>query len=129
MQILIRTNGFSLSSSLGNFIYNRAGVNFSRFGATIRKVEVYVADENGPKGGVDKTCVIKIKLDQSNEIVVKDVQDDLYIAIQRAVTRAKQALTKKRQKSKVFSRKRICNIEDFSEVLAIPQPDNAAATA
>ena len=46
-----------------------------------------MADENGPKGGIDKTCVVN-QTDQHSELVVKDIQADLYVAVGRVLVRA-----------------------------------------
>ncbi len=119
MQMLIRANGFLLNSSVKRYVNDRVSSIFSRFSGVIRKIEVYIADENGPKGGVDKTCVVKIKLDQVSEIVVKDVEADVYTVIQRALIRAKQSLAKHLQKSRVFMRKRISYVNDSPEALGI----------
>lgn len=107
MQILIRAQGIQLTEAIEQHISNRTHFILSRFSGVIRKIEVFIADENGPKGGVDKTCVVKIKTDERAELVVKDLEDDLYVAVARALARAKQSLSRRIQRGRVFKRKRV----------------------
>ena len=106
MQILIRAKGFPITEEINNHIRGRIYLMLSRFSGVIRKIEVYLADENGPKGGIDKACVVRIKTDQHSELVVKDIQADLYASVGRVLARAKQSLTRHIKRARVFDRKR-----------------------
>ena len=77
-----------------------------RFGTAIERVEVRVADINGPRGGIDKRCQIIVKLfsQGSNPIVVSATEDSLSAAIVYASDRAGRtvgrAIERRRQKRK-----------------------------
>ena len=51
-------------------------------------MDVTLSDLNGPRGGIDKRCLVQVKLDGLMSVVVEDVQSDLYTAINRAAGRA-----------------------------------------
>lgn len=106
MQILIRTKSFPITEAIENHINNRIHFMLSRFSNTIRKVEIFIADENGPKGGIDKLCIAKIKTDHHSDVVVKDIEADLYTAISRALARARQSLTRHIQQARRLERGR-----------------------
>jgi ribosome-associated translation inhibitor RaiA len=54
----------------------------------IRDVAVRLDDVNGPRGGRDMLCQILIDVPGRPMIVVRDVREDMYVAIDRAVKRA-----------------------------------------
>lgn len=63
-----------------------------RFGGRIRSVTVRLGDVNGPRGGVDKTCLVTIRFDASKRLVViEDADADAAVAIDRAADRASRA--------------------------------------
>lgn len=105
MQVFIRSKGFPITNALDNHIQSRIDFILPRFNDAIRKIEVFIGDENGPRGGVDKYCVVRIKTHQHSEVVVKDIADDLYIAIASALARAKQSLARTIEKSRTISRR------------------------
>jgi len=47
-----------------------------------------LSDINGPRGGLDKCCHLQVKLDRLQDVVIEDIEADLYIAIDRAANRA-----------------------------------------
>lgn len=105
MQVFINSNNFEMTEALSLHIKNRIEFTLSRFGGLVKKIVVSVSDENGPKGGVDKSCVIRIQTDTFSELVVKDKKSDVYAAVGRAIARAKHSLTKQVNRSKFLKRK------------------------
>lgn len=119
MQVMVRTKGFELTNAIDNHIRHRAQPIQVRFRDIIRKIEVYVSDENGPKGGIDKSCVVKIRTDNQSELVVKETEANAYLAITKALARARQALTRQSQKLRRKNHVRIATqLEEASETLA-----------
>jgi len=107
MQVLISSKGLQMTDTLSKHIQNRIEFTLSRFGSLVRNVVVSVSDDNGPKGGVDKSCVIRIKTDNSSELIVKDTKSDVYAAVGKAIARSKHALSKHVKRTRVFKRKRL----------------------
>ncbi|MGB5259488.1 MAG: HPF/RaiA family ribosome-associated protein [Gammaproteobacteria bacterium] len=95
MQIAIQARGFSLTDTLENHVSNRLGFTFSRASSRVRRVYVRLSDLNGPRGGVDKRCLIEVRLDGLPAVVVEDVQPDMYTAVDRAAGRAARTVMRR----------------------------------
>jgi len=94
MQIDIQALDFSLTDALRERVQRRIGFAFGGRDENIQRVEIRLSDINGPKGGEDMCCHIRVMLNHMPEIVIKDIQSDLYIAIDRAVDRAGRSVNR-----------------------------------
>lgn len=66
-----------------------------RFQDRVRSVRVRLADVNGARGGVDKKCLISVRLNRPHRVIVIDDTDaDDAIAIDRAAHRAARAVSR-----------------------------------
>ena len=100
MRILIRMAA-GLSPSLAPLARRRFAFALGRFGDRVRSLTVHLADLNGPRGGVDKHCLVAIRLTSPRRlIVIEDTDAKATVAIGRAadrgarvVARAVQTLT------------------------------------
>jgi ribosome-associated translation inhibitor RaiA len=54
-----------------------------------------LSDINGPRGGADKRCHVRVVLDGLHDVVIEDIEADLYVAIDRATDRAGRTLVRK----------------------------------
>lgn len=95
MQIAIQTHGFPLTGALEKHVQDRLRFTFSRVADRIRRVQVTLSDINGPRGGVDKRCLIEARLDGQPSIVIQDLQSDMYMAINRAAGRASRSVMRR----------------------------------
>lgn len=66
-----------------------------RFDARLSDVEVRVRDENGPRGGVDKICVIHASLLHGGRVVVSERGPDFFLAANQASHKLKRAVAKR----------------------------------
>jgi len=62
----------------------------SRFAPRITKVNVYIADHNGPNGGIDESCQIIVQMPGFTNLVAKTVDSDWIACIDRGTTRIGQ---------------------------------------
>jgi putative sigma-54 modulation protein len=88
MQVSIQSRSFALTDALRNRVQTRLGFTFSRASNRVNLVQVRLSDLNGPRGGIDKRCSIKVCMEGLPDVVVEDVQADMYHAIDRAADRA-----------------------------------------
>ncbi|MGF1644095.1 MAG: HPF/RaiA family ribosome-associated protein [Thiotrichales bacterium] len=95
MHIDLQANHLTLTEPLRKHIDLRLRMIMARVGHRITRVIVRLSDVNGPKGGLDKVCKIEIRLSGMPEIVVEDVQSDMYLAFDRAVARAGRTLARR----------------------------------
>jgi putative sigma-54 modulation protein len=83
----LKTAGGSPPASLVAHVERRLRFALSRFSGRIRRVDVFLADENGPRGGIDKTCRIVVRLRDGGDVVSEVSDVDWEIAVDRATTR------------------------------------------
>ena len=94
MRILIRMTA-GLSPSLAPLARRRLEFALRRFGARVRSLTVRVADLNGPRGGLDKRCLVTIRLTSPRRlIVVEDTDAEAEVAIGRAADRASRVVAR-----------------------------------
>ena len=101
MKVDIQARDFSLTDSI--LSYTRERIYFllgSRFDQ-IQRISVWISDVNGPKGGIDKRCQVRISLPRLKDIYVDDVQSDLYVAIFRATDRASRTINRRLRRLQV----------------------------
>jgi putative sigma-54 modulation protein len=81
MEVHLLAKQFPLTPALRGYAERRlrAGFAFARD---------RIGDLNGPRGGQDMLCHILVAVPGRPTLVVRDVHDDLYTAIDRAVKRA-----------------------------------------
>lgn len=92
MQVNIQARGFEQTEALRAYVEKRLQFALIRFEDRIVRVAVCLSDVNGPKGGVDKNCHIQVRLNGLPDIVVKDTEADLYVAVDRAAERVGRTL-------------------------------------
>jgi ribosome-associated translation inhibitor RaiA len=95
MKIGIQCRGFSLTSAIAGHVRKRLDFLLGRGIRRLRRVDVTLSDTNGPRGGIDKRCQIKVSLDGLRPVVIEDVQADLYTAIDRAAGRASRTVVRR----------------------------------
>lgn len=95
MQIVIQSRGFALTGALREHIERRVLFALGWADYQVRKVEVRVSDLNGPRGGEDKRCQIQILAAGIPEVLIQDIEVDLYVAVDRAADRAGRALARR----------------------------------
>lgn len=66
-----------------------------RFATKIEHVGVRLSDVNGPRGGVDKECRVRIRLHGLRVVLVTDVDAELRAAVDRACERAGRAVARR----------------------------------
>lgn len=75
-----------------------------RFQQRIRRIEVRLVDENGPKGGVDRRCVARARLDDGTQVVAEAKGSLVAIAIDRALRRIAQRIVKQQRRRQSMRR-------------------------
>lgn len=101
MQLLISTGGLRLTPEERQYVERRVGFALGRFGDRIGRVRLRLTDLNGPKGGIDKCCVITIRIIAAQEIRAEASAplplEAVDCASERASRAVKRALAKLRE--------------------------------
>ncbi|TNF35505.1 MAG: HPF/RaiA family ribosome-associated protein [Gammaproteobacteria bacterium] len=102
MQIEIQALNFDLTQPLRNHVRRRLDFALSGRYEHIQRILVRLSDINGPRGGTDKCCLIQVILPQLADVLIEDIEADLYNAINRAADRAGRTVSRKlaRQRDK-----------------------------
>lgn len=95
MKIDIKAQGFTLTEALRLQAERRVRFALGSTSGRLRNVVMRLADENGPRGGVDKRCTIRANLPGGPPVVIEHQEADLYVAIDRAADRAARALSRR----------------------------------
>jgi hypothetical protein len=82
-------------------IARKLGNRLGRFASSIERVTVRLSDVNGPKGGVDHRCVIKVVLSGLPSVVVERTDSALQRAINSAISAAGQAVRRSVQRRRM----------------------------
>ena len=95
MQIDIQSRDFSLTDALRSHAERRLRFALSCCDDRIQRVVMRLSDINGPRAGADKRCHLRVVLTGLPDVVVEDVEADLYVAVDRATDRAGRAVVRK----------------------------------
>ncbi|MEZ5739541.1 MAG: ribosome-associated translation inhibitor RaiA [Burkholderiaceae bacterium] len=113
MQIEIQARDFPLTAALRDHVEKRLRFALSRFSDRVQRVAVRLSDVNGPRGGQDKNCHLHVRLRGLPDIVVRNTESDLYVAVDRASGRAGRALRRGMVRaSAVFSRRSFARMQE-----------------
>jgi hypothetical protein len=107
----IRVAGVSLDQDDRAYIRQTLGMKLGKYAASIERVSVRVRDVNGPRGGIDQVCRIKVVLSglpsvvfQSQAASLKDAINGALSGVERAVRRRVQRRRIKTSQSVVVGR-------------------------
>ncbi len=87
MQIETRIQDTDLAEALRDYIERRLRFALGRFGSLVGRISVRICDLNGPRGGNDKSCRIRADVVPRGHAEVREVDADLYTAVDRATQR------------------------------------------
>lgn len=113
MQVHMVSPEFSLTPSLREYLERRLQAAFAPLRGKIADIAVRLRDLNGPRGGRDMQCQLSVTIPGKPEVVIREVQENMYNAIDRAVKRAAYRV------SQIASRQRLAG----RQVLRITEPD------
>ena len=65
-----------------------------RLGAIVPRVKVMFTDINGPRGGVDKRCLLEVKTEKSGVLVISSLASDWRTALDEGLDRLVRGLTR-----------------------------------
>ncbi len=94
MLIQISGKGFEPSPELRDHAEERVSTALERFTGRIARVNVFLADENGPKNGLDKSLRLIIDIERLPLIVVEERGESWYAVLDQAAERAVHAVSR-----------------------------------
>ena len=110
MKIYLTAHGVELSNELRDYTKRRVYFSLGRLTGQIKSLSVRLSDINGPRGGVDKCCQIRVETGLHRTVVIREQQESIYTAVALAVERAERAVLRQlsweRPDKTVFSTRR-----------------------
>ena len=88
----IRALGVELDPDDRIYIRRKLGLKLGKFAASIERVSVRVQDVNGPRGGVDHACRVKVVLSEAPSVVFVGQDASLAAAIDGALAGTERAV-------------------------------------
>ncbi|MDQ3364139.1 MAG: HPF/RaiA family ribosome-associated protein [Myxococcota bacterium] len=95
MKLSIRQRHLDDSALPVDHVERRVRVALAKFGETVAAVHCTLDDINGPRGGVDKLCRLRIWPRQGRELVVVEMAEDLERAVDLAAERAARRVARR----------------------------------
>ncbi len=105
MRLELRTPGVEVGERFEELLDRKLRVALSRFTRVVRQVFVTVSDENGPKGGPDKTCRLRLVTDIGPAIVIERTDTTAERAVDAAVDSAAQSVARQVSRRRVPRRR------------------------
>ncbi len=94
MKLQVRARHVDVTPALHELVNRRVRFTLARFEHAVREVHVTLGDSNGPRGGVDKTCQVRLGGPGVADIVVHTTALELSTAVDDALHRAAEAVTR-----------------------------------
>lgn len=107
--IELRTRGVERSAALRDGIARKLTSALARFAGAIRQIFVTVADQNGPRGGLDKMCRLRLVTVAGPVIVIREVDSVAGRAVDAAADRAARSVARRMGRSRRGRRARQSN--------------------
>ena len=125
MEITIHARGFALTTAIETHLQRQLRFALDHLDDRVRRVFVRLSDINGRRGGIDKRCQLQVTLAGSSDVLIEDVQTDLYLAVSRAVERAAAAVTRRMGRMRQMQRARMSGTAAITtrEILRLPRRD------
>ena len=92
MRLRLAARGIELSADLNDYVRRRAHFSLGRFAGRIRSLSIRLTDVNGPRGGIDKLCDIRVDVGLRQEVIVRERQTSIHGAVAFAMDRAERAV-------------------------------------
>jgi sigma 54 modulation/S30EA-like ribosomal protein len=88
----VREMGVELDEEARSYIRRKLGMKLGKFAPSVERVSVRVFDVNGPRGGIDQRCLVKVVLSGLPSVVVERRHVSLDAAVAAAVGAAEHAV-------------------------------------
>ena len=88
----VRVIGAALDDDQRDYVGRRLGMKLGKFAPSIERISVRVTDVNGPRGGIDQRCRVKVVLSALPSVVVERRHANVEAAIDTALRATEEAV-------------------------------------
>lgn len=96
----IRWTGVPVDRADRDYLRRKLGRRLGKFAGAIERTSVRIEDVNGPRGGTDKRCEIKVVLSGLPSVVVTELHQSLQAAMDRALDRTARTVQRALERRK-----------------------------
>ena len=121
MNITTRAQDFELTPAIDRFVRDHLQSALSRIDEDIVAIDVFMKDANGPRGGVDKQVLIRVRLRNRHQLALVTTHEDMYAAIMKGIKRAKRAVRRQVRKSRRFEKRRLHEVLGDGNLATVPR--------
>ena len=111
----IRSMGSALDADQKEYLQRKLARMLAKFGPAVERTSVRLEDVNGPRGGIDKRCQVKVVLKGLQSVYVDERHRSVQAAMDRALTRADRAVRQALQRHRTRPLKRSSQAHAFTE--------------
>ncbi len=120
MNITVTAQGFELTSPIDEFVRRELDNALRRVNGDVVSIDVFLKDANGPKGGIDKQVVIRVRLRNRQLIAINTLHEDLYAAAKKGVQRTKRAVRRNHRRSRRIEKRGLRQLHDDTSLPLVP---------
>lgn len=102
MDVLITGRGVEIDSALKAYIRRRIDFALSRFPNKVGRICVVVTKKNGPWGGIEKSCRIRVQLLGNSTVTVSYSDNDVHVAIAHTADQIHRVVARKIEFGRTF---------------------------
>lgn len=93
-----------LDDSDRDYIRRKLGMRLGKFARAIERVSVRLKDVNGPRGGIDQNCQIKVVLSGHPSVVIEEQDESPKAAFDLALSRTERAVKRQLERNRTRTR-------------------------
>ena len=105
MKIQVKTVNLDLDARTRADVQRMMQVGLDRLAHRILRVSVRLADQNGPRGGKDISCLVEVRLRPRGRLFVEETDSDLMGAVSQSVEAAATTVSRTLERSRDLRRK------------------------
>ena len=94
MKITTQSQAITIGNYVRTFVRKRVRSSLQRFDHAIERVDVYLKDINGPRGGADKQVTVVVWLLNGPRVTGEATDETLHVAVAAAADKAKRRVRK-----------------------------------
>lgn len=121
MKVSVTSSIDKLSTNARDSVQSLLRYTLARFTPKITQVSVLVADENGPRGGVDKLCRVNVVMPGLGIVTTTARHEKLMAAVSEAARRAKRIVVTKMKRPQSLRLRRRSNADQRYSVDSVQE--------
>ena len=109
MNISVRAQDVIVNARTEGFVRLQLKSALDRLGDEITSVEVFLKDDNGPKGGIDKHVSVRVRFRNRRSVIARVQHESMHAAIVQSVRKTRRVVRRHLRRSRRVSRIRLRN--------------------